>query len=86
MTVRYSHWIKNNTQQNRIKQQPQKMNPFTLIEKENLTDTINSSGPSSNDSNYTINQVFSLHDPLDTKPLSKIEVENIFLPTTEKLH
>ena len=86
MTVPYSHWIKNNTQKNRIKQQQNKKDPFPLIEKENLTDTINSSGPSTNDSKDTINQVFNLHDPLDTIPLSKIEIENIFLPTTEKLH
>ena len=39
-----------------------------------------------NDSKYTINQVFDLHDPLDTIPLSEIEVENIFLPPTEKLN
>ena len=32
-----------------------------------------------------MNQVFDLHDPLDTIPLSKIEVENIFLPPTEKI-
>ena len=85
-TIPYSHWIKNNTRQNRIKQQQNKKDPFPLIEKENLTDTINSSGPSPNDSKDTINQVFNLHEPLDTIPLSKIEIENIFLPTTEKLH
>ena len=56
-----------------------------MIEKENLTDEINLSGPPINDSKYTINQVFDLHDPLDTTPLSKIEVENIFLPPTEKI-
>ena len=55
-----------------------------MIEKENLTDKINLSGPPKNNSKYTINQVFDLHDPLDTIPLSKIEVENIFLPPTEK--
>ena len=33
----------------------------------------------------TINQFFNLHDPLVTIPLSKIEVENSFLPNTEKL-
>ena len=31
------------------------------------------------------NHVFNLHDPLDTIPLSKIEIENIFLPITEKI-
>ena len=56
-----------------------------MIEKENLTDEINLSGPPINNSKYTINQVFDLHDPLDTIPLSKIEVENIFLPPTEKI-
>ena len=70
--------MKNNTQQ-------KKLDPFPLIEKENLTDNINLSGPLNNDSKYTINQVFNLHDPLDTVPLSKIEIENIFLPTTEKI-
>ena len=68
----YSHWIKNNTQQKRLKQQPHKKDSFPLIEKENLTDTINLSGPLPNDSKYTINQVFNLHDPLDTTPPSKI--------------
>ena len=85
--IPYSHWIKNNTQQKRSKQQPHKKDPFPLIEKENnLTDTINLSRQLSNNSKYTINLVFNLHDPLDTTPLSKIEIENIFLPTTEKLH
>ena len=56
-----------------------------MIEKEILTDKINLSGPPINDSKYTINQVFDLHDPLDTIPLSKIEVENIFLPPTGKI-
>ena len=83
--IPYSHWIKNNTQQKTIKQQPHKKDTFPLIEKENLTDEINLSGPSINNSKYTINQVFDLHDPLDTIPLSKIEVENIFLPPTEKV-
>ena len=32
--IPYSHWIKNNTQQKRIKQQPHKKDPFLLIEKE----------------------------------------------------
>ena len=39
--------------------------------KKNLTDKINLSGPPNNDSKYTINQVFNLHDPLDTISLSK---------------
>ena len=45
------------------------------------------SGPQTNDSKYTINQVFDLHDPLDTIPLSKLEIEkkNIFLPPTDKI-
>ena len=55
------------------------------MEKENLTDKINLSEPLPNDSKYTINQVFILHDPLDTVPLSKIEVEKVFLPLTEKI-
>ena len=40
-----------------------------MIQKENLTDKINLSGPPINDLKYTINQVFDLHDPLDTIPL-----------------
>ena len=32
--IPYSHWIKNKTQQKRIKQQPHKKDPFLLIEKE----------------------------------------------------
>ena len=56
-----------------------------MIEKENLTDKIILSGPPINDLKYTINQVFDLHDPLDTIHLSKLEVENIFLPPTEKI-
>ena len=61
------------------------MDLFPLIEKENLTDNINLSGPLNNDSKYTINYVFNLHDTPDTIPLSKIEIENIFLPITEKI-
>ena len=56
-----------------------------MIEKENSTDKINLSGPPLNNAKYTINQVFDLQDPLDTIPLSKIEVENIFLPPIEKI-
>ena len=83
--IPYSQWIKNNTQQKRTKQHPPKKDHFPLIEKENLTDKINLSGPQTNDSKYTINQVFDLHDPLDTIPLSKFEIENIFLPPTETI-
>ena len=53
--IPYSHWIKNNTHQKRIKQQPHKNNPLPLIEKENLTHTINLTGPLPNESKYTIN-------------------------------
>ena len=83
--IPYSQWIKNNTQQKRTKQHPPKKDHFPLIEKEDLTDKINLSGPQTNDSKYTINQVFDLHDPLDTIPLSKLEIENIFLPPTETI-
>ena len=82
--IPYSHWIKNNTQQKLIKQQPHKKDTSPLIEKEKLTDEINLSGPLIDNSKYTINQVFDLHDPLNTIPLSKIEVEIIFLTPTEK--
>ena len=50
-----------------------------------MTNKINLSGPQTNDSKYTINQVFDLHDPLDTIPLSKLEIDNIFLPPTDKI-
>ena len=83
--IPYSLWIKNSTQQKTIQQQPHKKNTFPLMEKENLTDKINLSGPPVNNSKYTINQDFDLHDPLDTILLSKLEVENSFLPPTEKI-
>ena len=83
--IPYSQWIKNNTQQKKVKQHSHKKDLFPLIEKENLTDKINLSGPQTNDSTYTINQVFDLHDPLDTIPLSKLEIENIFRLPTEKI-
>ena len=50
-----------------------------------MTDKINLSGLQTNDSKYTINQVFDRHDPLDTIPLSKLEIDNIFLPPTDKI-
>ena len=80
--ILYSQWIKNNTQQKRIKHHSHKKDLFPLIEKENLTDKINLSGPQTNDSKYTINQVFDLHD---TIPLSELEIDNIFLPPTDKI-
>ena len=58
---------------------------FSFIEKENLTDNINLSGPPINDSKNTINLFFNIHDPLDTIPLSETEIENIFHPITEKI-
>ena len=82
--IPYSHWIKNKTNK-KNKTTTTKKDPFPLIEKENLTDKINLSGPQTNDPKYTVNQVFDLHDPLDTIPLSKLEVKNIFLPPTEKI-
>ena len=84
--IPYSHWIKNNTQQKQTKQQPRKKDPFPLKEKENLTDTINLSGPLPNDLKYTMNQVLNLHDPLDTIPLSKLEVEKNFYHQQRQLH
>ena len=69
----------------RKKQHSLKKDLFALIEKENLTDKINLSGTQTNDSKYTINQVFDLHDPLDTIPLSELEIDNNFLPPTEKI-
>ena len=84
--IPYSQWIENNTQQKRIKQQPHKKDFFLLIEKKNFTEKINLSGPQTNDLKYTINQVFNLHDPLDTIPLSKLEIDNTFLHQQKKLH
>ena len=75
--IPYSHWIKNNTQKKTKKEQPHKKDPFPLLEKENLTDTIALPGPPTNDLKNTVNQVFDLHDPLDTIPLSKLDVKNI---------
>ena len=74
-----------NTQQKRLKHNSHKKDFFPLIEKENLTDKINLSGPQTNDSKYTINQVFDLHDPLDTIPLSKQGIDLIFLPPADKI-
>ena len=50
-----------------------------------MIDKINLSGPQTNDLKYIINQVFNLHDPLDTIPLSKLEIDNNFLLPTEKI-
>ena len=83
--IPYSQLIKNNTQHKKIKQHSHKKDLFPLIEKKNLTDKINLSGQQTSDSKYTINQVFDLHDPLDTIPLSKLEIDNIFLPPTDKI-
>ena len=83
--IPYSQWIKNNTQQKRTKPQSHKKDLFPLIEKESLTDKKNLSGPQTYDSKYTINQVFDLHDPLDTIPLTKLEIENIFSPNRKKI-
>ena len=81
-----SHWIKNNIQQKQIKQEPHKKDFFLLIEKEKIFEIINLSGTPTNDLKYTINRVFDLHDPLDTIPQSKLEVENIiFLLPTETI-
>ena len=68
-----------------IKQKMYKTDLFPLIEKENLTDTINLSGPPVVDSKYTLNIAFNVVDPLDSIPPPKTENENIFQPTTEKM-
>ena len=81
----YSSWINNNTQQKSVKQKLYKKDLFPLIEKENLTDNIILSVPPNNESKYSINHVFNLHNPLDTIPLSKVEIEKLFLPITEKI-
>ena len=54
--IPYSSWIKNNTNKN-------------FIKKESPTDKIILSVPPNNDSKYTINHVFTVHDPLDKKNL-----------------
>ena len=80
--------LSRNRSRNRTKTTQSKMyrtDFFPLIEKENLTDKIKLSGPPDTDSKNTINQNFNLHDSLDNIPLSKLEIENIFLPNTEKL-
>ena len=82
--IPYSHWIENKTQQKTIKQQPHKKVTFPLIEKENLTDEINLSGPPIINSKYTINQVIDLHDPLNTIPLSKKKKLKIFFYHQQK--
>ena len=84
--IPYPQWIKNNTLQKRIKHHSHKKDLFSLIEKENLTDKINLSGPQTNDSKYTINQVFDLHDTLDTIPLSKYKLTIFFSLQQIKLH
>ena len=50
-----------------------------------MIDKIVLSGPQTKDSKNTIYQVFNLHDPPDTIPLSKLQIDNIFLPPTEKI-
>ena len=71
--------------QRTLRQKEYRTDLFPLIEKENLTDNIQLSGPPDINSKYTINQVFNLHDPLDKITLSKMEIEKIFVPTTEKI-
>ena len=53
-----------------------------LLEKESLTDNVILSGQPNIDSNYIIKHVFNLHDPIT---LSKMEIEIVFLPITEKV-
>ena len=60
--------------------------PIPFHQKENLTDRINLSGPPDIDSKYTMNQVFNLHDPLDTISLSKLEIDNIFSAKHRKIN
>ena len=60
---------KNKTHQKPIQQKLYKKFLFFLIEKENLTDNRNLSGQPNNDLKYTINQVFNLHEPLESIPL-----------------
>ena len=53
--IPYTSWIKNNTQQKPIKQKLNKKDLLPSIDKDNLTDYRNLSGPPNNDSKYTIN-------------------------------
>ena len=66
--IPYSNWIKNITQHKKIKQQPHKKYLFPLIEKENLTDTINLLGPQTNDSKYTVYKFSTLMTHLTQFP------------------
>ena len=75
----YSLWIKTkHITKPKKKQKMFKTNLFLLIVIENLTDIKNLSGPPDEDSNYTVKRVFNEHDPLDSIPLSKTEMKNIF--------
>ena len=82
--IPHSQWIKKTFNKRKSNNNHRKKDLFPLIGKENLTDKVNLSGPQTKDTKYTINQVFNLHDPLDTIPLSKLENGNIFLQPTEK--
>ena len=83
--IPYSSWIKNTTQQKPLIQKLYRKDLFPLTEKENLADNMSLSGPPNIDSNNKIILLFNLHDPLDTIPISKLEIENIFLPITKKV-
>ena len=61
-----------------MRHHPHKKDVFPLIEKENLTDKINLSGPQTNDSKYTINQVFDLHDHLTQFPYQNWKLKIFF--------
>ena len=72
--IPYSSWMTNITQLKPFKGKLYKKDLFSSIDKESLTDNVNLSDRSKTDLKDIINHVFNLHDPLDTTPLSKIEI------------
>ena len=82
--IPYSSWIQNITQQKPLIQKLYRKDLFPLTEKENLADNMSLSGPPNIDSNNKIILLFNLHDPLDTIPISKLEIENILSTNNKK--
>ena len=82
--IPYSSCIKNNTEQKSPKQKIYRKKLFTLREK-NSTDSIKLPGPPDLNSQYTLNKLLNLQDPLAIILFSKTEMQNVFLPVTEKI-
>ena len=64
--IPYSTWFKSNTQQKPLKQKTYRTNLLPSVDKENLIDNVNLTESPDLDSKQTINQVFNLHEPLDS--------------------